>query len=363
MINVEFNDKAKQVLADTLDLSGTKVVTELPQVGEEHTIYELQEKKKKFPSLFPIANQQMVNDGVSSELSLFVFVFDTSEDMTNTLTPIIPSEQFPFFLNYIIKEDKLIISRYDGEDWKFNETTKVSDYKFDISGVGGVSSAYLVMLKEYLGMYPEGEEDAWYTGKLLNDELYTFEPNTFGIILRVPAAGIMALNNHLGEMEIPVPVPEEYTFEYIPYEKIIKNQLAEMGEGMNVLWIFKPNGTGEEIISSYWIYTNNVWVNVDEMSTEPPLHNTVYGTLTDVEGSTTLACSFTVDEIVNNLNNGYITILEYKPMIDGSYYYCCAITGVFANNGTNLTLQNWSLGSGSIYYNPNSGFYFDSGVA
>ena len=41
MINVKFNDKAKQVLADTLDLSGTKVVTELPQVGEENTIYEL----------------------------------------------------------------------------------------------------------------------------------------------------------------------------------------------------------------------------------------------------------------------------------------------------------------------------------
>lgn len=41
MINVTFNDKAKQVLADTLDLSGSIVVTELPQVGEEHTIYEL----------------------------------------------------------------------------------------------------------------------------------------------------------------------------------------------------------------------------------------------------------------------------------------------------------------------------------
>ena len=363
MIHIKLDKKAKDVISKTLDLSGSVVVTELPQIGEEHTIYELQEKKKKFPSLFPIANQQMVDDGVSSELSLFVFVFDTSEDMTNTLTPIIPSEQIPFCLNYIIKEDKLIMSSYADADWQFAELTKVSDYKFDISGVvGGGSSAYLVMLKEYLGMYPEGEEDAWYTGKLLNDELYTFEPNTFGIILRVPAAGIMALNNHLGEMEIPVPVPEEYTFEYIPYEKILKNQLAEI-DGMNVLWVFKPNGTGEEIISTYWIYTNNAWVNVDEMSTEPPLHNTVYGTLSDVEGSTTLACTFTVDEIVNNINNGYITILEYKPTIDGSYYYCCAITGAFNNNGINLTLQTWSLGAGCIRYNPTSGFVFDSGVA
>lgn len=211
----------------------------------------------------------MTNDGVSNELMLFLFVFDTSEDMTNTLTPIIPSEQFTFFLNYIIKEDKLIMSEYDDADWQFIEATKVSDYKFDISGaVGGGSSAYLVMLKEYLGMYPEGEEDAWYTGKLLNDELYTFEPDTLGVLLGAPTSGIMVINTCVEGMEIPV--PEEYVFEYIPYEKIIKNQLAEIIEGMNVLWVFKPNGTGEITVSSYWIYTNNKWVNVDDIG-EPKI--------------------------------------------------------------------------------------------
>ena len=41
MIHIELDKKAKDVISKTLDLSGTKVVTELPQVGEKHTIYEL----------------------------------------------------------------------------------------------------------------------------------------------------------------------------------------------------------------------------------------------------------------------------------------------------------------------------------
>ncbi|MBS7256861.1 MAG: hypothetical protein KIG63_00250 [Methanobrevibacter sp.] len=240
--------------------SGTKVVSELPEVGEEHIIYELQEKKK-IPSLIPMINQQMVNDGVFNEIALYVFVFDTSEDMTNTLTPIIPEGDFLFCLNYIIKEDKMVISYVD-VDWQFAEVTKVSDYKFDLSSVfGGGSSLYLVMLKEYLGKTSEEGKDVKYAGKLLNDELYTFEPKAFGVLLGAPTSGIMVLNYRY---EVPVEVPEEYTFEYIPYEKIIKNQLLEEGEGMNVLWAFKSNGTSEGIASSYWIYANKKWFNADE---------------------------------------------------------------------------------------------------
>ena len=246
------------------DGGGTKVVNELPQVGEEHIIYELQEKKK-IPSLIPIANQQMANDGVFNEFALFIFVFDTSEDMTNTFTSVVPEGNIHFYINYIIKEDKLIMSVYGDADWQFIEATRISDYKFDLSNGSETEHMYIVMLKEYLGKSSEEGEAVKYVGKLLNDKLYTFEPNTFGVLLGSPTSGIMVLNSRYEVAEMPVEVPEEYTFEYIPYEKIIKNQLVELTEGMNVLWAFKPNGTGEVTVSSYWIYTNETWFNADEI--------------------------------------------------------------------------------------------------
>ena len=261
MIHIKLDKKAKEVISKTADLgSGSIVVNELPQVGEEHTIYELQERKK-IPSLIPKANQQMVIDGVSNELLFFTLVFDTSEDMTSTLTPLIPSEKIPFFLNYIIKEDKLIESRYEGKDWKFTEADKVSDYKFEMGkGLESGFTGSIVILKEYLGRTSEESGEVRHTGRLLNDELYTFEPDTFGILLTAPTDGIMDLNTNLGGIEIPVDVPEEYTFEYIPYEKILTLQLME-----EEFWKFKPNGTGEAITSTYWIYTNNEWLNIDEI--------------------------------------------------------------------------------------------------
>ena len=266
MIHIKLDKKAKDVISKTADLgSGSIVVNELPQVGEEHIIYELQEKKK-VPSWIPIYSQQMVDDGVSNEIMLFVLVFDTSEDMTNTFTSVIPEGEIPFYINYIIKEDKLIMSGYVDADWQFAEVTKVSDYKFDLSNVfGGGSSAYLVMLKEYLGKSSEEGEAVKYAGKLLNNELYAFEPNTFGVLLGAPTSGIMALNSRFETAEIPVEVLEEYTFEYIPYEKIIKNQLLSLNEGANVMWLFKPKGIGEVTLSSYWIYANKSWFNADEI--------------------------------------------------------------------------------------------------
>lgn len=61
MTQVKFNDKAKQVLADTLDLSGSVVVTELPQVGEEHTIYELHTTTPSIISYWIYVNGEWVN--------------------------------------------------------------------------------------------------------------------------------------------------------------------------------------------------------------------------------------------------------------------------------------------------------------
>ena len=236
---------------------GTKVVTELPQVGEEHIIYELQEKKI-IPSLTPMVNQQMIDDELVVEIALATFVFNTYDDMVNTITPLIPNEENPIRANYIIKEDKLIMSIYGGTDWQFIEATKVSNYKFDLSNaLGSEEPAYVVMLKEYLGKSSEESGNIRYTGKLLNDELYTFGSNTFCIVLGAPTSGIMTNNACMEGAEIPEDTPKELIFEYIPYEKIIKENVMQ--------WVFKPNGIGEVTVSSYWIYTNETWFNADEI--------------------------------------------------------------------------------------------------
>lgn len=262
MIQVKLDKKAKNIIAKTADFSGagsgeTVIVNELPQVGEEHIIYELQEKKK-IPSLIPMINQQMIDDELDIEIALFTFVFNTYDDMVNTINPLIPNNEIPYRFNYIIKEDKMIMSIYGGTDWQFIEATKASDYKFDLSkALGSEEPAYVVMLKEYLGKTSEESGDIRYTGKLLNDELYTFGSNTFCIVLGAPTSGIMINNACMEGEEIPEDTPKELIFEYIPYEKIIKEDVMQ--------WMFKPKGIGEIILSSYWIYTNESWFNADEI--------------------------------------------------------------------------------------------------
>lgn len=246
---------------------GSVVVTELPTVGEPHTIYELQEKKV-LQSLVPMYNQQMAEDRVLNLNGSYLFVFETTEEMQNTLTSITPDKNYKgeTYLNYITNEDKLIGATYmlripSGGDWKFTEATKVSGCKFDVSQIFVMEDPeYIVILKEYLGMYPEETETAWYTGRLWNDKLYTFEKRVTGILLGTPTVGGMAGCDCQTELPgMPEKFPSEFVFETIPYEQIINHQLYEEGQ-----WIFTPKS--EEITeTSYWIYTNDNWFNVDDV--------------------------------------------------------------------------------------------------
>lgn len=58
-------------------------------------------------------------------------------------------------------------------------------------------------------------------------------------------------------------------FDEIPYEQIINNSL-DVSKG---IWTFQPKKAGE-VTSTYWIYTNDEWVNVDEMG--EPQYFSVY---------------------------------------------------------------------------------------
>ena len=151
----------------------------------------------------------------------------------------------------------MIISEYDGSNWQFIEVPKASDYKFDLSNGSETEPRYIVILKEYLGKTSEESGNIRYTGKLLNDELYTFGSNTFCIVLVAPTSGIMTNTVYMEGAEIPENAPKELIFEYIPYEKIIKESTMQ--------WRFKPKGIGEITVPSYWIYTNETWFNADEI--------------------------------------------------------------------------------------------------
>lgn len=468
MINVQFNDKAKQVLADTLDLSGSKVVNELPQVGEEHTIYELQEiSKGSYGWMFTVP----FIDTSESSINL---VFDTYEQMTTTMNEVkvVEGNTYPkCFLAYIRNTNQMYMLSpvfTDHPHWEFRELPKKddesgTDYAFEVKYTEDKGSAVVhfqytyYIIKEFVANErPKVDGGFEYSGITLDDkEVYVLgSGKLFGVLNNITyprftmlftnffgypgtftydklpnsveletkcynllrSAGTYGFNNvqfavynttnnayyllnpkttayqwynnledrencyfaqsgdyegepphYIGELEWMYSGSfDDYleselkslAFNEIPYNDMINHNppFNSSGNVSSDGCAFQPKKGGE--VTSYWIYSNGEWVNVDDMSTKPPLHRTVYGTLTDVEGSVYLSCSLTIDEIVNNFNNGYITILEYKPTVEGSDYYYCAISNVQEHNGNyNLTPQPWSLGSAWIDYDQQSGFF------
>lgn len=256
----ELNDVIVETAKEYQGGGGTKVVTELPQVGEPHIIYELRENKVIKPVVVMI-DQQMIDDKLMYEDTDYFFAFTTTEEMTNTFNSIPPREGYDgdIYLNYITSEDKLIGAEYVKGAWRFTEATKVSDCKFDVSEIFELEDEeYVVILKEYFTA-PIEEWETFATGTLWNGKTYTFnERNVSGIILGTPTVGVMT-QTECGEnlKELPPDTPSDEVFETIPYEKIINYQLP------NNHWYFTPKG-GEVTEISYWIYTNDEWVNIDE---------------------------------------------------------------------------------------------------
>lgn len=312
MINIKLDNKAVKTLQKVVG-GGTVVVDELPKTGEEHIIYELQEKKV-IQSIVVMSDQQMVEDHRSYENTDYFFAFDTTEEMQQTFNSITPDANYhgDIYLNYITNEDKLIGATYmlripSGGDWIFTEATKVSGCKFDISSIFVMEDPeYVVILKEYLGV-PESEEEAWYTGRLWNDKLYTFEKRVSGVVLGTPTVGSMIRTECDENLEqLPPDTPIDEVFENIPYEKIINPQLPDNH------WYFTPK-TGEVTVTSYWIYSKGEWTNIDEL---PTVTLSVKTTFSDVVlEDFTLTCGGVELPIVH-----YAT-RESSPMEEAIYHY------------------------------------------
>ena len=306
---------------------GAKIVTELPKVGEEHTIYELHQNVEPAYNWVAEINYR----DFDSEYGLLLVV-ETYEDM---LAKVNEDTHFPEdveCLVYLRAEDRMFVNFVDGEsgDMVYIEVPKKSAYTFEING------KYLYVLKSIrvdLGTPEHPLEDPMYWGTLYNGTEFLLDPfsgNDVAFILHQATFDVMGgfiangnivhqvstlptaqetVTNYLDELianegsisvevdnqvkynldssktyhwrekpAIPDPiynfweyvedgVEPVYTGELewenldfpiyteIPYQDIFNRSLSK--------WIFKPEQGGEKV--SYWVYTNNVWVNLDNV--------------------------------------------------------------------------------------------------
>lgn len=355
MVQVKFNDKAKQVLADTLDLSGSIVVTELPKVGEEHTVYELQETKvADFPWLLT-----EIDDSKGYPFpKLPLLVVENEENVTYENLKIRSFEANQHIGVYVKATNKVY-----GCMWEYAEIGEPGDQDYTFikeeaiqkDNIYSIEKTRFVILKDFDYHSTSGEESDTLdgTGHFLDGTEIDYE-DYLGI---VPLVLTDATDKKIILDNKAFIGMHDATDEELPPSVIEVNKIDLSLLGKEVVFVPQPS----KQVSTYWIYTNNNWFNVDDI--KPTLHKTVYGTLTDVDGSTELACSISYDEIVNTFENGDVTILEYKPTEGDDYYYCAIIDAQWGEgDNPTITLNQWTLGYGGIRYSTSRGFYFDNGA-
>lgn len=300
---------------------GTKVVTELPEVGEEHTIYELHQNVPPAYNWVVMCTHQMITDDVDFKND-FALIFDTYEQMTSIFSNIDINDSFNIYC-YLRNEDKFYYCYVENSSLAFAEQEKVASYTF----IDENDNIRVYVLKSYEGL---DTTDNKYYGRLIDNTRVSIDPAdserafilhqatydwmnyfqsrgqfNFNPVTQLPTAQ-EAVANYLDELvenegyitvEIegqlkwnfdmadnyqwsqelenfyqpweeggePIDIytgPLEWedvsnpTFDTIPYQAIMKNEVDS--------WIFQPK-KGGELVTSYWIYTNNEWVNIDEI--------------------------------------------------------------------------------------------------
>ena len=309
---------------------GAQVVTELPKVGEEHTVYELRETSKGAYDWVTYNGYNWKFPPFAEMFETKLFVFDTYEQMVDVLTNITPEISPRNLIVYTRLDDMLYHCGYRKNKWSFSAYNRMAEYEhyvFTIPMGELIGSQYI--LKSFdgfdeeegcgLGTLPDGtkvklysdtgafvlrqatfdvivseigtsigtlpsvnelptvEEGSLTSGGLLNgssvvnfngkikyslDETdnyyYDYDDGNFRVTGVWEDKGPL----YTGELEWTEEMPDnvkEAFFEEYPYESVI-NQTIE-----NDVFLFQPKKSGE-VVSSYWIYTNGEWVNVDDIS-------------------------------------------------------------------------------------------------
>ena len=312
MINVKFNDKAKQVLANTLDLSGTKVVTELPQVGEEHTIYELHTiKSSKFNYVPCISFGEGIRYVFENKGAFRDFVRNVASHYNN---------QTEFYC-YCLAEDELCEVYYSSGSvkWRpfYNEEENIIIYNNErlciCKALVDEHTSLLLNGKQV----PIGDRDGVLYSPVLIHQVKSkvlCDVDKSGMILPTmnstlpscvdgepyemdaipdPSSGIVQWVTNDGSIKVALPnvdgkyrydkderyffdskTGEYYTgeFEWVDIENFNFKDYVDyetydsipLEEEIGKPFIFDPSGS-VKTITSYWIYTNGKWVNLDEI--------------------------------------------------------------------------------------------------
>lgn len=312
---VYFDESALEVVQEVYDIGGgTVVVEELPEVGEEHTIYELHQNVE--PAYNWVA--RVTNEIANIEPSRNILIFDTYEQMTNIIEDSNIFAYSTYYYIYLRNEDKLydvVLDTRSGQ-LECRECNKISNYIFDIDG-----SEYIYVLKSYeewdettdkyyctlydgtkveLGYFDNINHNAFILYQAIFEcmELFMNFASIIPSVTQLPTAE-EAVENYLDELItndgiIAVEIDEVvkrsspssnnyyfdtelqnfYTNDEVPvvytgplewkdisstiYTEIPYNEPIELDS-----WCFKPTQAGEKV--SYWIYTNGEWMNIDEI--------------------------------------------------------------------------------------------------
>ncbi len=242
---------SKEMATDAYNGGGAVVVTELPETGEPHTIYELHQTAEPAYNWVAMCTQQMYDDGVATgrEVMGVLLIFDTYTQMTNVFGNITITGLLPNILAYLKNEDKLYGVFDDRGEWGFIEVEKHSDYSF---GPFMEDAPLTYVLKSYEG-YDEATDK--YYGTLYDGTRVELDSSNKGFILHQTNLGSMEVVICMMDLKA-IPVGSTVYTE-IPYSDIIQNPMNFQE------WVFKPDQGGEKV--SYWYYTNNEWVNMDEI--------------------------------------------------------------------------------------------------
>ena len=376
----ELNDLIAETAKEYQGGGGTVVVDELPETGEEHTIYELHEQVEPAYNWVAYTPFVLEDDGFSiSMVAGKTFIFDTYEQMTGVFENITqPEEPSMFYFSYIRNEDKLYTMQPNGENWSFEERGKLSAYTF---GRPDREVGNIYILKSYEG-YDEATDK--YYGTLYNDtkvELFHNQDVCF-ILTQVVDYGQMdfafllnkynphpvtqlptaqeAVENYLDDLiagngsmaveidgqlkgcmgknrnyhwandpdigapnfytrgEAPVVYTGELEWKVIPSEAVF-DTIPYQGiiDEETGGWEFHPSKGGEKV--SYWIYANNTWTNTEDIG-KPVEQEVIYGELLEGPNFSTdhkFISPYTNEQICNYLAEGKPVILRYHPKFMG----------------------------------------------
>lgn len=298
---------------------GTKVVTELPKVGEANTIYELHEDK---PDDYPWCLTEIDTTAKYPTPFGCMIVVETLEDAQAMENP--EARDVVFWVRSESKAYQCFVDK--GGGWvEFDEVVPVNNvYNSQLGG--------FVILKDFNYHFTGNDKDYHLdgTGHFLDGSVFNYPTNSQGIIPLVltneldkkwalndtvvafstcqnmnsesglPTAK-QAVDNNMCNIEglvmYPIPIVlsqninctnllETETYSWVPgFRQFIEKSTREQYTGSlewetypiaqinkidlsidfnkDDLYIFAPQSAHTEI--SYWIYSNSEWVNIDEI--------------------------------------------------------------------------------------------------